>query len=108
MPNNMRITKMPTSTDILFASTILAILSYMSSYRDESSLKVRLCGQVTKEYLPEIERLLAENRIDFAAESLELVNVTFVDREAMGFLCSAKRGNITSEDCHSYVTRWVH
>ncbi len=33
MPNNMRITKMPTSTDILFASKILAILSYMSSHR---------------------------------------------------------------------------
>lgn len=74
---------------------------------NESSLKIRLCGQLTKEYLPEIERLLAENPISFAAVSLDLANVTFVDREAMVFLCSAKTRNITIEHCPSYVTRWM-
>src|SRR6185369_1406913 len=61
--------------------------------REHASLKVHLCGQLTKEYIPEIERLLAGE--DGAAKntSLDLANVTFVDRGAMMFLCSARSRN---------------
>ena len=68
---------------------------------------MRLCGQLTKEYLPEIERLLASEDAESQAKSLDLANVTFVDREAMVFLCSAKARNIGIENCPSYVIRWI-
>jgi ABC-type transporter Mla MlaB component len=74
---------------------------------DEKSLRIRLCGQLTKEYLPEIERLLGEERSALQTISVDLANVTFVDREAMEFLCSASTRNILIENCPSYVTRWI-
>jgi hypothetical protein len=79
------------------------VLKITPTRESEKSLKVRLCGQLTKEYLPEVERLLASE----GGASLDLANVTFVDREAMVFLCSAKSRNIAIENCPSYVIRWI-
>ena len=73
----------------------------------EKSFKVRLCGELTKEYLPEVERLLAAESATSETMSIDLANVTFVDREAMIFLCSAKAKNIAIENCPSYVIRWI-
>jgi hypothetical protein len=78
-----------------------------SNSENQASLKICLCGQLTEEYLPEIERLLAEKPSTCATASLNLGNVTFVDRAAMVFLCSAKAQNISIENCPSYVTRWM-
>ena len=72
----------------------------------DKSLQVRLCGQLTKDYLPEVQRLLEEGE-GSQTVSLDLANVTFVDREAMVFLCSAKSRNIVIENCPSYVIRWI-
>jgi ABC-type transporter Mla MlaB component len=74
---------------------------------DARSLKVRLCGQFTKEYVPELERTLASENASAETIALDLANVTFVDREAMVFLCSAKSRNILIENCPSYVIRWI-
>jgi ABC-type transporter Mla MlaB component len=73
----------------------------------EKSFKVRLCGELTKEYVPEVERLLADEAAASKTLSIDLANVTFVDREAMVFLCSAKSRNIAIENCPSYVVRWI-
>ena len=82
------------------------MLKITPTRENEKSFRVRLCGQLTKEYIPEVERLLADE--DAAAQtSLDLANVTFVDREAMEFLCSAKARNIAIENCPSYVVRWI-
>jgi ABC-type transporter Mla MlaB component len=74
---------------------------------DPKSLKVCLCGQFTKEYVPELERTLAGEGAEGQTIALDLANVTFVDREAMVFLCSAKSKNIAIENCPSYVVRWI-
>ena len=66
-----------------------------------------MCGQLTKEYVPELERLLADEAAGSQSLSIDLGNVTFVDREAMVFLCSAKSRNIAIENCPSYVVRWI-
>jgi hypothetical protein len=66
-----------------------------------------MCGQLTKEYLPEIQQLLDVDPTSLETTALNLANVTFVDREAMVFLCSAKAKNISIENCPSYVTRWM-
>src|SRR6266496_1899134 len=74
---------------------------------DPQSVKVCLCGQFTKEYVPELERALAGENVGTQSVALDLANVTFVDREAMVFLCSAKSKNIVIENCPSYVIRWI-
>ena len=74
---------------------------------NENSFTVRLCGQLTKEYLPEVERTLAGESTEAQTVALDLANVTFVDREAMVFLCSAKARNIAIQNCPSYVVRWI-
>src|SRR5881397_3171032 len=83
------------------------MLKITPTRENERSFKVRLCGQLTKEYLPEIERLLANDDGGSPSISLDLANVTFVDRDAMVFLCSAKSRNIAIENCPSYVIRWI-
>jgi len=62
---------------------------------------------LTKEYLPELERLLADEAAGSQSLAIDLGNVTFVDRDAMVFLCSAKSRNIAIENCPSYVVRWI-
>jgi len=83
------------------------MLKITPTRENERSFKVRLCGQLTKEYLPEIERLLANDNPESQTISLDLANVTFVDRDAMVFLCAAKSRNIAIENCPSYVIRWI-
>ena len=82
------------------------MLKITPTREDGKSLKVCLCGQLTKEYVPEVERMLAEGS-ESQTISLDLANVNFVDREAMVFLCSAKARNIAIENCPSYVIRWI-
>ena len=82
------------------------MLRITPSREGEKSLQVKLCGQLTKDYLPEVQRLLDEGNASDNV-SLDLANVTFVDREAMVFLCSAKSKNIVIENCPSYVIRWI-
>ena len=71
------------------------------------SLKVSLCGQFTGEYVPELQNALSPENTDAEKIALDLSNVTFVDREAMVFLCGAKSRNVAIENIPSYVTRWI-
>ncbi len=83
------------------------MLKISPNRENEKSFKIRLCGELTKEYLPEVERLLASEGAGSETRSIDLSNVTFVDRDAMVFLCSAKARNIIIENCPSYVIRWI-
>ena len=82
------------------------MLKITPTRENEKSLRVRLCGQLTKEYVSEVERMLAQES-EPQTVSLDLANVTFVDREAMVFLCSAKARKIAIVNCPSYVIRWI-
>jgi len=72
-----------------------------------NSLRVHLCGQFTAEYVPELQKALSPENADAARIALDLSNVTFVDREAMVFLCGARSRNVAIENIPSYVTRWI-
>ena len=74
---------------------------------DDKSLRVHLCGQLTGEYVSELEKTLTLENPDAGKVALDLSNVTFVDREAMVFLCRAKSRNVAIENIPSYVTRWI-
>jgi hypothetical protein len=75
--------------------------------QNENALKIHLCGWFTEEYLPEIRRLLDEEPSGRSVLSLDLSNVSFVDRAAMRFLLSAGHRNTSVENCPSYVKRWI-
>jgi ABC-type transporter Mla MlaB component len=54
----------------------------------------KLAGELTKDYLSEIESLLNEKGSACQTVSLDLGDVTFVDCGAMVFLCAAKTRKI--------------
>jgi hypothetical protein len=69
--------------------------------------KVSLHGHFTGEYVSEVEKALSGNGGKRDKLTLDLRNVTFVDREAMEFLCRAKSKKIRLENTPSYVARWM-
>lgn len=66
-----------------------------------------LHGHFTGEYVPEVEKALSENGCKAGKVTLDLSNVTFVDRPAMEFLKRANSNKIRIENTPSYVTRWI-
>jgi anti-anti-sigma regulatory factor len=83
------------------------VLKITTILESPESLKVCLCGQFTGEYVPELQRTLSPENTDAKKIALDLSNVTFVDRDAMVFLCAAKSRNVAIENIPSYVTRWI-
>ena len=71
------------------------------------SFRVHLYGRFTGEYVPEVEKALSGQRADTQKVVLDLADVTFVDREAMKFLCNAKSESVALENLPSYVRRWM-
>src|SRR5438128_1223559 len=81
------------------------MLKITPTRENERSFKVRLCGQLTKEYLPEIERLLANDDAKSQSISLNLANVTFVDPHPT----IAQRERVNSpREMNPALASWVH
>ena len=74
---------------------------------NDKACRIRLCGQFTSEYIAELERSFAEHPPSSGTITLDMANVTFVDREAMVFLCAARSKNVSIENVPSYVRRWI-
>ena len=71
-------------------------------------IRIKLHGSLTAEYVPEVEKALLENGCKMGKVALDLMNVTFVDREAMEALRIAiSRSKVVIENVPSYVTRWI-
>jgi hypothetical protein len=83
------------------------VLKITTSQEAPESFRVCLCGQLTGEYVCELEKVLFDGTPPTAKIALDLSNVTFVDREAMEFLCGAKSRNVSMENIPSYVMRWI-
>ena len=69
-------------------------------------IKVVLHGQFTREYVLEVEKALSKNGTG-GQVTLDLRNVTFVDRTAVEFLCRVDSRKIRIENTPSYVARWI-
>jgi hypothetical protein len=80
------------------------VLKITTTEVENKSRTVHLCGQLTGEYVGELEKALAPGGCGRIA--LDMSNVTFVDRPAMVFLCSVK-SRVSIENIPSYVTRWI-
>ena len=70
-------------------------------------IRLNLYGCFTGEYVQEVEKALPSNGSANQRVTLDLANVTFVDRLAMEFLRTAKSRNIKIEHLPSYVARWI-
>jgi len=69
--------------------------------------RVSLSGHFTSEYVPEVEKALDQNYDQSKKYALDLMNVTFVDRATMKFLCAAQSRKIKLENLPSWVKRWI-
>jgi ABC-type transporter Mla MlaB component len=83
------------------------VLKITTVQENEKCCRIRLCGEFTSEYVAELERSFAEYPPACGAITLDMANVTFVDREAMVFLCAARSKNVSIENVPSYVRRWI-
>ena len=70
-------------------------------------IKVNLHGHFTAEYVSELEKTLSSNDHNRDSVTLDLRNVTFVDRAAMEFLRRTKSTKIKVRNTPSYVKRWI-
>ena len=82
------------------------MLKITTTRENPTSLRVHLCGQLTSEYVSELQKVLSPEELNGANVALDMTNVTFVDREAMMFLCGAK-SRVSIENIPSYVLRWI-
>jgi ABC-type transporter Mla MlaB component len=68
---------------------------------------VNLCGRFTREYIPEVEKVLSRTGTRRKKLALDLAQVTHVDRAAIVFLCSARSKNIAIQKAPLYVRLWM-
>src|SRR6476660_3307759 len=85
---------------------IKTLMKITTTRENPTSLRIFLCGQLTGEYVSELERVLSPDELHDVKVALDMSNVTFVDREAMMFLCGAK-SRVSIENIPSYVLRWI-
>jgi anti-anti-sigma regulatory factor len=83
------------------------MLKIISIQENPDSLRVQLHGEFTGESLRELEKSLSGQRTDIRNITLDLSNVTFVDRAGMQYLCGAQSKRIALENLPSYVSRWM-
>jgi anti-anti-sigma regulatory factor len=76
----------------------------ITTTQDETTVTLHLTGQLTGEYIAELEKALSAGQSRKIA--FDLSNVTFVDREAMMFMCGLK-SRVSFENIPSYVVRWI-
>jgi ABC-type transporter Mla MlaB component len=83
------------------------VLKITTVQENPKLLRVQLYGQLTGEYVAVVEQALAGGGNGNGKVTLDLSQVTFVDRAGMKFLCDAKSRNVVVENIPSYVVRWI-
>jgi len=84
------------------------MLKITKDLENSSRMRVRLYGRFTSEYIAEVEKALpTKNGSKERKVTLDLSNITFVDRLAMEFLSRVKSKRVRIENTPSYVMRWI-
>ena len=95
-------------TPVVCAKVDKHMLKIVKQTESAKLVRVHLHGGFTGEYVPEVEKALSQNGFKKGGFTLDLTNVTFVDRQAMEFLHGAiSRKKIAIENIPSYVKRWI-
>jgi len=80
------------------------VLKITTTRSEADTLTVYLWGQLTSNYVPELETALNPDAAPQIV--LDMSNVTLVDRKAMEFLCGV-RSRIIVQNIPPYVMRWI-
>ena len=84
------------------------MLKITKDLENSTRMRVRLYGRFTSEYIAEVEKALpTKNGSKERKVTLDLSNITFVDRLAMEFLSRVKSKRVRIENTPSYVMRWI-
>jgi ABC-type transporter Mla MlaB component len=83
------------------------VFKITTNNEDPESIKVNLCGHFTVEYVPEVEKALSRTGTRLKKLTLDLSEVTLVDRAAIMFLCVARSKNIVIQNAPLYVRYWM-
>jgi anti-anti-sigma regulatory factor len=65
-----------------------------------------LSGRISLEDVAELERLLGLEATDQGI-TLDLQDITLVDRDAVSFLAWCEAKNIRLENCPAYIREWI-
>jgi|WetSurMetagenome_2_1015567.scaffolds.fasta_scaffold1051517_2 hypothetical protein len=68
---------------------------------------VTLAGWIRREHLPEIEQVVARAAGEGHRISLDLRDVSLVDREAVDFLAGVAGRDIELRACPTYLREWL-
>ena len=79
----------------------------ITSNENPESIKVNLCGRFTAEYVPEVEKALSRTGTRLKKLTLDLSEITLVDRAAIIFLCAMRSKNIVIQNAPLYVGYWM-
>lgn len=90
----------------LGASVVMDMLKITKDTENATRIRMNLYGRFTNEYVPEVEKALSGGS-EGRKVTLDLSNVTFVDRQAMEFLSRVKSKRVEIENTPSYVMRWI-
>jgi hypothetical protein len=72
-----------------------------------SGFKLAVCGSVGEDQLPEIIRYLDAGRRISRAVTLDLSEVTLIDRTAARFFAEQIQRGAKLLDCPSYLEQWI-
>ena len=80
------------------------VLKITTTRNSSDSLTIHLCGELTGEYVEELEKALKPESASRIV--LDMSNVTGVDRKVVEFLCGV-RSRISIENIRPYVQWWM-
>jgi ABC-type transporter Mla MlaB component len=85
----------------------LGIFSVTAVAATADQVTIALAGMVREEALPEIARSISTSEEKNARISLDLSEVTLIDRTAARFFAEQMERGIELRDCPSYLEAWI-
>ena len=81
-------------------------LRIQKSASDRGTVVFKLSGRIEMLHLAELQRLF-ENDATGARIALDMEDVQFVDRNAVGFLARCEEDGIRLDHCRAYIREWI-
>lgn len=83
------------------------MFSMVTSSNSAGGLTLTLIGRVSVDVLPEIDRQVDRGRRTLGRVSLDLSEVTLIDRTAAQFFVEQQERGVELVDCPSYLKHWI-
>jgi ABC-type transporter Mla MlaB component len=74
---------------------------------DPRSVTFAVAGDIDREHLPALKKVVEEAEKMRRRVTLDLHDVTLVDRESLRFLAAAREEGLRLSRCPAYVRKWV-